>query len=400
MQVVKLHEDEVDVDEGLVRRLLAAQAPAWADLPLRLAEPAGTDNVMIRLGEDLVVRLPRTQSAAEGLDKEQQVVPRLAAHLPAPVPVPVVQGALQGDYPWAWSISHWLPGRPARPGVGDVGLARQFAEFVVTLRALDTFGLAAEGALHSYRGDPLADRDDDTRECIAQCHDLLDTSRVTVAWDRAVDVEEYAGPPVWMHADLQPGNLLVGAGFTEFTARKAWRETEHTVDHVTFRSYSAYNAGVLGCTSYSFTVEVGVFYKCIKPDLDRRVEDYDCEFRAFIGKNIVQDFFRTEWGPARDAPEVWYLLPDGSNLSSVVEGACALLVRDGLPFLDRYHDPALASKGLMTERWTDVAFDRLGVMMPGNPDSPHWRKTSLAIGQLIMDNPREAMRNAPVLKTK
>ena len=212
MQVMKLHRDEVDVDEGLVRRLLAAQAPRWADLPLRLAEPAGTDNVMVRVGRDLVVRLPRTQSAAEGLDKEQRVVPRLAPHLSAPVPVPVVQGVPHDGYPFRWSISPWLPGRPAQPGVTDVGLARQLAQFVVALRTLDTFGLTAEGALHSYRGDPLIERDEDTRECIGQCQDLLDTSRVTAAWDRAVDVQEYAGPPVWMHADLQPGNLLVGPG--------------------------------------------------------------------------------------------------------------------------------------------------------------------------------------------
>ena len=63
----------------------------------------------------------------------------------------------------------------------------------MALQESDTFGLAAEGALHSYRGDPLAERDEDTRECIGQCHDLLDTSRITVAWDRAVDVQEYAG---------------------------------------------------------------------------------------------------------------------------------------------------------------------------------------------------------------
>jgi aminoglycoside phosphotransferase (APT) family kinase protein len=110
MQVVKLHEDEVDIDERLVRRLLAAQAPAWADLPMRLAEPAATDNVMVRLSEELVVRLPRTESAAQGLDKEQRLVPRLAGRLPAAVPVPVLKGVSQDGYPWRWSISPWLLG--------------------------------------------------------------------------------------------------------------------------------------------------------------------------------------------------------------------------------------------------------------------------------------------------
>lgn len=212
MQVVKLHADEVDVDEALVRRLLAAQAPRWAHLPLRLVEPPGTDNVMVRLGEELVVRLPRTASAAAGLDKEQRVVPRLAPSLPTAVPVPVVSGAPQGSYPWTWSIAPWLPGRPPSPGSGGVHLAAQLADVVVALRGIGTAGLAPEGSLHSYRGDPLALRDADTRACIGQCHDLLDAARVTAAWDRCAEVEAYAGEPVWLHGDLQPGNLLVDPG--------------------------------------------------------------------------------------------------------------------------------------------------------------------------------------------
>ena len=210
MWVAKLHDDEVDIDEPLVRGLLAAQAPEWAGLPLRPVEPAGTDNVMVRLGEDLVVRLPRTASAARNVDKERRVVPWLAPHLPTAVPVPVLSGVPQEGYPWAWSISPWLPGRPPSPGSADRHLAGQLAELVTALRSVDTTGWAAEGALHSYRGDPLADRDDDTRECIGRCHGLLDTTRVTAAWERAVEVDEHAGPPVWMHADLTPGNVLVG----------------------------------------------------------------------------------------------------------------------------------------------------------------------------------------------
>ncbi len=212
MRVLKLHSDEVDVDEPLVRWLLRSQAPAWAHLALRLVEPAGTDNVMIRLGEELVIRLPRTASAAANLDKEQRVVPRLAPGLPTAVPVPVMVGIPQHIYPWHWSISPWLPGRSLSPGSGDPRLAAQLADFVVALRRLDTLGMTPGGALHSYRGDPLALRDADTRECIGQCHDLLDTSRVTAAWDRCVEVEEFAGRPVWMHGDLQPGNLLVDEG--------------------------------------------------------------------------------------------------------------------------------------------------------------------------------------------
>ncbi|WP_369776376.1 hypothetical protein [Streptomyces sp. R33] len=42
---VTLHENEIPVDETLVRSLLKAQRPEWAALPLSLAG-AGTDNIM------------------------------------------------------------------------------------------------------------------------------------------------------------------------------------------------------------------------------------------------------------------------------------------------------------------------------------------------------------------
>ena len=113
MRVTRLHDDEVEIDEPRVRRLLGEQAPAWAGLPLRLVEPPGTDNVVVRLGDDLVVRLPRTASADQALDREQRVVPLLAPFLPAAVPVPVLLGQPQDDYPWRWSVLPWLPGRPA-----------------------------------------------------------------------------------------------------------------------------------------------------------------------------------------------------------------------------------------------------------------------------------------------
>ncbi|CAB4961353.1 unannotated protein [freshwater metagenome] len=60
-----MHDDEVLVDEGVVRRLLAAQHPQWVDRPLRRLPPVGTDNQLFRLGDDLLVRLPRIPGPAE-----------------------------------------------------------------------------------------------------------------------------------------------------------------------------------------------------------------------------------------------------------------------------------------------------------------------------------------------
>ena len=53
-------------------RLLAAQFPQWADLPIELVRSAGTDNAIYRLGDYMAVRLPRIQGAVGQVDKEHR----------------------------------------------------------------------------------------------------------------------------------------------------------------------------------------------------------------------------------------------------------------------------------------------------------------------------------------
>lgn len=191
---------------------------------------------------------------------------------------------------------------------------------------------------------------------------------------------------------------LRDADFSQFTDRKAWRETEHTIDHVTLRSLNAYNAGVIGCPTHSVTVEVGVFYRCFDPELTRP-QDYSCTFRAILAKTIRQPYFATEWGRATDRFDILYVKPDGTNLDEVVHEVKAILDAQGLPFLDHFNQPENAFHSLMTERMKNGDFGKPQTMFPGNPDSPNWRESSINIGHLIMDDPRAAMRTAPVLNT-
>ena len=110
MSAEKMHVDEVHTDISLVRRLLAAQVPQWADLPIVPVRSAGTDNALYRLGDDIVLRLPRVHWAAADVAKEQRWLPKLAPLLPLEIPVPVAKGVPGEGYPWHWSIYHWLQG--------------------------------------------------------------------------------------------------------------------------------------------------------------------------------------------------------------------------------------------------------------------------------------------------
>jgi aminoglycoside phosphotransferase (APT) family kinase protein len=103
---------EPTIDAALARRLVEAQFPQWAELPL-LHSPAGSDHVIYRLGEELSVRLPRHAGAITQARKEAQWLPELAPHLPLTIPVPVEVGEPDLGYPWPWAVSRWLDGEVA-----------------------------------------------------------------------------------------------------------------------------------------------------------------------------------------------------------------------------------------------------------------------------------------------
>jgi hypothetical protein len=190
---------------------------------------------------------------------------------------------------------------------------------------------------------------------------------------------------------------LKDAGFTEFTGRKSWRFQPATIELVTFRSFTSYIAAGVGCTTFSFALTAGVWYRCLDVDLVKP-EDYHLTFSFELGKTLRQPWFTHEGAANRwDRPDVWYVLPDGSNLDESVRDAAAVLVASGLPLLDRFAVPELAYRALLTETSHNPNFGVLGIAMPGRPGSPRWRETGLAIGHLVVDDPRADLETAPVL---
>src|ERR1700756_4978391 len=51
--------------------------------------------------------------------------------------------------------------------------------------------------------------------------------------------------------------LLQAAGFTQFTTRTGWRYAGEKIDVVNFQSFNSYLASSLGCTTYSFCINLG-----------------------------------------------------------------------------------------------------------------------------------------------
>lgn len=209
-----MHADEIDIDVSLVGGLLAAQFPQWADLPIEPVRSAGTDNAIYRLGDDMAVRLPRIPGATAPLDKEQKWLPRLAPLLPLAVPVPLAKGTPGEGYPWSWSVYRWLEGENATmESIADPRqLATELARFIVALQRIDPTGGPPPGPHNFNRGEPLAVRDAHTRASIEALRGMFDEVALTVAWEAALYAPVWPGPPVWIHGDLQSGNLLAVGG--------------------------------------------------------------------------------------------------------------------------------------------------------------------------------------------
>ncbi|HEY3337132.1 MAG TPA: aminoglycoside phosphotransferase family protein [Propionicimonas sp.] len=198
---------EVRIDAALVSRLLAEQCPHHAD-PHVEAFGHGWDNELFALGPDLLVRLPRRQASAGLIDNEIAFLPRLAPRLPVPVPLPVFAGRPGSGYPWRWTVVPRLPGHSAAdvPVDGRSEAAVGLAAFLTSLHV----PADADAPVNPFRGVPLAAR---AAGWIPRIRAVAGEAALA-HWQRAASVPDWAGPPLWLHGDPHPMNLLLGADGT------------------------------------------------------------------------------------------------------------------------------------------------------------------------------------------
>ncbi len=157
-----MHEDELVVDDETVRRLVAAQFPQWSALAVRRLPPVGTDNQLFRLGDDLLVRMPRIPGPAATVAFEHTWLPRLAPHLPVAIPAPVAIGEPGDDFPWPWTVVPWIDGTtPTESSYDPEEWAVELGAFVRACRDVPAMGgpVKTEG-----RGAPLPALDAWVRE--------------------------------------------------------------------------------------------------------------------------------------------------------------------------------------------------------------------------------------------
>lgn len=201
---------EVSLTADVVRALVGSQAPALLAGRDRIGRAStGWDSEMWRLGDDLAVRLPRRAAAVELIRHEQRAVPAIAARVSAAsdigVPAPVHAGRPGEHFPWPWSVVPWFDGI----GADRVARADRTAWAPQLARALRAMHAPApaDHPLNPFRGGPLAERDTAVVARIATTAPDAAASAER-RWTAALAAEPWAGPPLWIHGDLHPGNLV------------------------------------------------------------------------------------------------------------------------------------------------------------------------------------------------
>ena len=214
MAVNRMPAAEVEVSADLVRRLLADQHPDLARLPVEFLAN-GWDNELYRVGDRLVARLPRRALGAEIIKNEQRWLPGLAPRLPLPIPYPERTGVPACGYPYSWSVVPYLPGVPAAQASSfdPAAAAAVVGGFLGALHV----PAPADAPANPFRGVPLAERAGTFAANLAlltgQAAMITPAgTRYCARGTRRWRPPGYDGPPVWLHGDLHPANILVSDG--------------------------------------------------------------------------------------------------------------------------------------------------------------------------------------------
>jgi hypothetical protein len=194
-------------------------------------------------------------------------------------------------------------------------------------------------------------------------------------------------------------------GFVRRTSRTAWRDREAVIHVVNFQSFNRYLADLMGATTFSFGVNIGVFY----PEIANisgmsaflrdplRPQESHCQARKHLAKSTAHpgdpsqrdrldphmDYAAPR--PWVDRPDVWLVLADGSNVEDVVIDARDRILADGIPWLERLSDLGEARRHFAEVRDSTLGPGIQGEQYGGGLGSPNRLQSLGALSAALGD---------------
>lgn len=207
--------EKTTINKLLARKLIAEQFPEYFNLPITDVEKQGLDNRTYRLGEHMLIRMPRAAEYAEKVAIEQELLPQLAKRLRVSIPAPIKMGKPSTDYPYPFSIYRWLSGKSINlltlTEQEKEQLAYELAKFLKELQSITDIEGPEPGQHNWWRGDHVSVYDKGAREQIAELAEIIDASQLLALWDQAC-VTKWNNHPIWIHGDFAIGNILMDGG--------------------------------------------------------------------------------------------------------------------------------------------------------------------------------------------
>jgi aminoglycoside phosphotransferase (APT) family kinase protein len=196
---------EIEVNATLVEQLVREQHPDLInDVVTEMS--SGFDNSIWRLGEDLVVRVPRRLVAVPLIESEQRWLPELAPLLPLSIPTPVRVGRPSDLFPWPWTIARWIEGAPGNV-VTDSVLGASAARLGGFFRALHR-DAPVDAPTNPFRGVPLSAQDGNFCSRFEDVGTMVDRNAVQEMWQASLAAPSWPGSPRWIHGDPHTANLI------------------------------------------------------------------------------------------------------------------------------------------------------------------------------------------------
>ncbi len=211
---MKMHDDQLDIDDGAVRRLIGEQFPQWADEPVVRLPGSGTVNAIFRIGSRYAARFPLNDrdpvDAEAWLRREASALDELADCISFAAPRPVALGRPGEGYPLTWSVQTWVDGEVATPEgcARSAAFASDLATLIGQTWEADTRGRRFGG---SGRGGELSAHDEWMATCIRESADDFDDTALGAVWAQLRQLPR-AREDTMVHGDLIPANLLVRDG--------------------------------------------------------------------------------------------------------------------------------------------------------------------------------------------
>lgn len=203
----------IPITNDIVKRLIEEQFPMWKDLNIKPVEKDGHDNRTFHLGDKMTVRLPSGEDYVPQVEKELKWLPKLKKGITLPITAPIANGEPSDIYPFHWSINCYIEGKTARyKEISDLNIfAKDLANFLKELQAIDTVDGPVAGVHNFYRGGELSIYGYETEKVLADLKDVVPVEELSTIWKKAIH-SSWQQEGVWIHGDVAPGNILVNDG--------------------------------------------------------------------------------------------------------------------------------------------------------------------------------------------